>query len=88
MDKIARPLGIVENIGDQHLPLWYYNYVPEGMREAKPEEIHYGLLVLHKCVLSEGYHTLYVDDQDIPILKNNIRAGYPVYVKNSSINNK
>ena len=88
MERIARPLGITQNIGGESRKLWYYNYVPEGMREARPEELHYGLLVLHKCVESEGYHTLYVDDQDIPILKNKIRAGYPVYVKDYRNMNK
>ena len=58
------------------------------MRLCKPEEIRYGLLVLNKWVESEGYATLYVDDQDINVLKNKIRAGYPVYVKESSIMNK
>lgn len=87
MEKIARPL-CYQNIGGERHQLWWYNYVPEGMRLCKPEEIRYGLLVLDKWVESEGYATLYVDDQDINVLKNKIRAGYPVYVKESSIMNK
>lgn len=85
-ERICHPVGIRQNFEGRSYDIWFYNYVPEGMRRAEVSDIFYGQHVLHKLVLSEGYQSLYVDDDDLPIIQNKIRAGYPVYVKDTFLN--
>ncbi len=79
---------IVEDVrisyNGRSFPVWKYDGVPDGMRLATVRDLWYGRQVLFQLQLGEDagkYCTSIVRGATVEILKEYIRTGVPIYVK-------
>lgn len=65
-------------------PLWMYEAVPDGMRPATLRDLWPGRQVLYQVQLGPDagkYYTTYCVNDRQEILREMVRRGHPVYVK-------
>lgn len=76
--------GLRISYNGRSFPVWKYDGVPEGMRLATVCDLWYGRQVLFRLQLGDDagqYCTSIVRGTTAEILKEYVRTGEPVYVK-------
>ena len=65
-------------------PVWHYKTVPPGMRPATPRDLWYGRPILYQVEIGPDkgeWYSGYFAGNSIEPLKERLRLGLPVYVK-------
>lgn len=68
-------------------PVWCYDKVPDGMRPATLRDLVWGRPVLTEVLLGPDkgcFYTEYVRQSTIEILRERIRQGIPVFVRDNN----